>query len=146
MHDKDAARQQHMTKTWSPFNRKSKLRIVFYDDPWWKRLWARLCGQSLWHKVGAVKPQQFFVACAGEMYEGSDVIGVFTTEGEAVQRCHDTPRNDANRYDMWWVEMWEPGALQRTRGFAVDRPCPWHRAPQDYCPTCHPNVKGDNIL
>jgi hypothetical protein len=37
---------------WTPFNRKGKLRIVFYTDPWWKRLYARLRGWPLWHQMG----------------------------------------------------------------------------------------------
>lgn len=41
--------------TWSPFNRNGKLRITFYDDPWPKRLWARLRGEPLWHRVGAMQ-------------------------------------------------------------------------------------------
>jgi hypothetical protein len=40
---------------WSPFNRKGKLRITLYTDPWYKRLWARLRGEPLWHHVGVMK-------------------------------------------------------------------------------------------
>lgn len=58
---------------------------------------------------------EIFVACAGEFYEGSDVIGVFTNEPDAIQRCRDTPRTFDNHYDTWWVEVWECGATQRTR-------------------------------
>lgn len=41
-------------KPWSPFNRNGKLNITFYSDPWWKRLWARVRRQPLWHKMGAL--------------------------------------------------------------------------------------------
>lgn len=42
-----------MSAEWTPFKRNGKLRIVFYTDPWWKRLFARLRGEPLWHKMGA---------------------------------------------------------------------------------------------
>lgn len=39
---------------WSPFNRRGKLRLTFYTDPWWKRLWAKVRGEPLWHRTGAM--------------------------------------------------------------------------------------------
>jgi hypothetical protein len=39
---------------WSPFKRNGKLRVVFYTDPWWKRALARLRGEPLWHRMGAM--------------------------------------------------------------------------------------------
>jgi hypothetical protein len=26
--------------------------IVFDDDPWWKKLWAKLTGQPVWKTLG----------------------------------------------------------------------------------------------
>jgi hypothetical protein len=37
---------------WTPFDRNGKLRVVLYTDPWWKRLYARLRDQPLWHQTG----------------------------------------------------------------------------------------------
>ena len=38
---------------WSPFDRHGNLRLVFVDDPWWKRLWAKARGDKVWTRLGA---------------------------------------------------------------------------------------------
>ena len=43
---------------WSPFNRKGKLRLTLYTDPWYKRAWARLRGEPMWHQAGALKEDE----------------------------------------------------------------------------------------
>jgi len=44
-----------MSEQWSPFKTNGKLNITFYDDPWWKRMRARILRQPLWHRVGAIR-------------------------------------------------------------------------------------------
>lgn len=41
-----------MKADWTPFKRNGKLRVVFYTDPWWKRMWSRLRGEPLWYQTG----------------------------------------------------------------------------------------------
>ena len=39
----------------NPFNRRGKLRLVFYTDLWVRRFYARLRGWPLWHRVGYIE-------------------------------------------------------------------------------------------
>jgi hypothetical protein len=34
------------------FNRRGKLLLIRDTDPWWKRLWGRICGRDVWHTAG----------------------------------------------------------------------------------------------
>jgi len=40
---------------WSPFNKKGELKLTFSTDPWHRRLLARLRGEPIWHRTGALK-------------------------------------------------------------------------------------------
>lgn len=39
-------------RRWSPFNRRGGLKVVLVTDPWHKRLWARLTGAPVFHRIG----------------------------------------------------------------------------------------------
>lgn len=30
------------------------MKFIFDDDPWWKRMYARLRGWPLWHQLGYI--------------------------------------------------------------------------------------------
>lgn len=43
-----------MAREWSPFDRKGRLRVTLYTDPWWKRLYAQLRREPIWYVLGAL--------------------------------------------------------------------------------------------